>query len=37
MVGVLRSLHMSGDVIAIILGVIAFAVLYLMIEGIVRV
>jgi hypothetical protein len=36
-VDVLRSLHMGGDVIAIILGIIAFGVLYLMIEGIDRV
>jgi hypothetical protein len=36
-VGVLRSLQMPGDIIAIVLGIIAFAVLYLMIEGIDRV
>ena len=34
---VLRSPDMPGDIIAIVLGIVAFAVLYLMIEGIDRV
>jgi hypothetical protein len=33
----LRWRHMTGDLIAIVLGIVAFAVLYLMIEGIDRV